>query len=126
MQQKLKVAALLLGLVAGTAASLAAQDYRYYDRDDDDYRYHDGDRDDYRQAVHVAREFGFRDGSTVAREDLYRGKRFNPNPRGRYDDADDGYRRSFGDKHEYREHYAEAYRQGYIRTYRQAEGYRER
>jgi hypothetical protein len=72
----------------------------------------------------VAREYGFRDGSSVAREDLWLGKPFNPNPRGRFDDDDHGYRRSFGNKHEYREHYAEAYREGYIRTYRSGEYYR--
>ena len=126
MKNTFKVAALVLGLVAGTAGSLAAQDYRYYDRDDDDYRYYEGDygRDNYRHAMHVARELGFRDGSEVAREDLWSGKPFNPNPRGRFDDDDHGYRRGFGNKHEYREHYAEAYREGYIRTYRSGAYYR--
>jgi hypothetical protein len=73
--------------------------------------------------MHEAREFGFRDGTTVAREDSYRGKPFNPNPRGRYDDADHGYRREFGSKHEYREHYIEAYRAAYQRSYRGYGGY---
>lgn len=125
MKEKLKVAALVLGLVAGGAGSLVAQDHRYYDRDDDDYRYdNDYGRDQYRQALHIAREFGFRDGTRVAREDLRLGKPFNSSPRGRYDDDDHGYRRSFGDKHEYREHYARAYRDGYIRTYQSGGDYR--
>ena len=43
-----------------------------------------------------------------------RGKPFNPNPRGPYDNADHGYRSQFGDKHEYREAYSAAYRNGYF------------
>lgn len=131
-----KMTALVLAVLAGTVGYAAAQDRGYYDRDDnrysdaDDYRY-DNDNDngygygrgDYGydnswRGLHVAREIGFRDGVQTAREDMGRRKRFNPNPRGRYDDADHGYNRAFGDKHEYREHYTEAYREGYRRTYR--------
>jgi hypothetical protein len=127
MKNTIKKAALLVSVLAGTVGFAAAQDYRYYDRDD--YRYGDNryenryyDRDDYhdnfRRGMHVARQLGFRDGAQVAREDMWRGKRFNPNPRGRYDDADHGYNRAFGDRHEYREHYTRAYREGYMSTYR--------
>jgi len=117
----------MLALLAGTAGYAAAQDYRYYDDDDqryydaDDYRYASRDYygyDNFRRGLRVAREIGFRDGASVAREDVWRGKPFNPNPRGRFDDADHGYRREFGSKHEYREHYARAYREGYIRNFR--------
>ena len=119
MKNKLRLAALVLTVVAGAAGFAAAQDYRYGDRDDnryydrDDYRY-----DNFRRGLHVARDVGFRDGAQVAREDMWRGKPFNPNPRGRYDDLDHGYRYEFGNKHEYREHYAEAYREGYMNTFR--------
>jgi len=122
MKNKLTTAALALTVLAGTAGYAAAQDYRYYDRDDqryydrDGYRYYD--RDDFRGGFHVARDFGFRDGAAVAREDMWRGKPFNPNPRGPYDDADHGYRREFGSKHEYREHYTQAYREGYQSAFR--------
>jgi hypothetical protein len=131
MNRKIKMAALVLAVVAGTVGYAAAQDYRYSDRDDnrysdrDDYRYQDRyhDRDDgrydhFRRGIHAAREFGFRDGAEVARGDMLRGKPFNPNPRGRFDDADHGYNRAFGNKHEYREHYTEAYREGYQSTFR--------
>ena len=149
MNNKLRLAALALAVVAGTAGYAAAQDYRYDDRDDnpyynrDDSRYYDRDdsryydRDDnryydrdsyrhgnFRRGMRVARQIGFRDGSQVAREDMWRGKPFNPNPRGRYDDADHGYRRQFGNRHEYREHYSEAYREGYQSTFRGNEYYR--
>ena len=67
--------------------------------------------------MHEAREEGLRDGAAVAREDMWRGKPFNPNPRGRFDDADHGYRSEFGNRHEYREHYTDAYREGYQHNY---------
>lgn len=139
MRTNFKMLAMIVTVLAGTAGIAAAQDGRYndgryYDNDDyrydnraydnDDYRYQNRsdnryyDRDDARQGMHEAREVGFRDGATVAREDSYRGKPFNPNPRGRFDDADHGYRREYGSKHEYREHYIDAYRQGYQRSYR--------
>jgi hypothetical protein len=127
--------AMIATVLAGTAVIAAAQDGRYYDHDDyrydnrqydrDDYRYQNNydsrsyDRDGFRHGIHEAREFGSRDGSAVAREDMVRGKPFNPNPRGRFDDADHGYRREFGSKHEYREHYIDAYRQGYQNTFSQ-------
>lgn len=127
---RIKMAAMVIAVLAGTAATGAAQDGRYYDRDDnryhdrDDYRYQNGyynqygyGDDNFRQGMHVAREFGYRDGAEVARQDSWRGKGFNPNPRGRYDDADHGYRREFGSKHEYREHYIDAYREGYQENY---------
>jgi hypothetical protein len=68
-----------------------------------------------------AYNIGYEDGATVAREDVARGKRFNSNPRGPYDDKDHGYRREYGDKHEYKDRYTDGYRQGYEANYR---GYR--
>ena len=134
MRTSFKTLAMIATVLAGTAGIAAAQDGRYYDRDDyrydnraydnDDYRYQNrydnryDSRGNFWQGMHQAREFGFRDGSAVAREDSFRGKPFNPNPRGRYDDADHGYRRQFGNKHEYRERYTDAYRAGYQRSYR--------
>ena len=126
MKYKLALAALALAVVTGASGFAAAQDGRYGDRDD--YRYNDNryyDRDDnYRRGFDVARDFGFRDGAQVAREDMWNRKRFNPNPRGRFDDADHGYRREFGDEHEYREQYSAAYRQGYRNTFRERGYYR--
>ena len=138
MKKQLTRAALAIAVLAGTVGYAAAQDDRYYDRDDnryydrgdgrydrdDSYRYYDHDGryydryDGYRRGIHVARETGFHDGADMAREDTWRGKRFNPKPRGRYDDKDHGYRHEFGSKHEYRERYAEAYRAGYGQAFR--------
>jgi hypothetical protein len=136
MKNKLALATLVLAVVASSTGFAAAQDYRYGDRDRDDNRYSDRDDnryydrdgdgnrygngyDSFRQGSRVARGFGFRDGSQVAREDMWKNKPYNPNPRGRYDDADHGYRREFGDKHEYRERYSEAYRNAYASAFRE-------
>src|SRR6266480_7540306 len=101
MKSKFTMAALTLAVLAGTVGYAASQDYRYdrdgdryYDRDDnryydrDDNRYYGHDGYGFHRGIHAAREIGFRDGAAVAREDMWRGKPFNPNPRGRYDDAD--------------------------------------
>jgi hypothetical protein len=135
MKTSFKSLAIIATMLAGTAGIAAAQDGGYYARDgyrydnraydNNDYGYNNRyyNHDGFRHGMHEAREFGFRDGAAVAREDSYRGKPFNPNPRGRFDDADHGYRREFGNKHEYREHYSEAYRAGYQRSYRGNDGY---
>jgi hypothetical protein len=127
MKINFKATALALALMTGTVGYAAAQNWGYHDRDD--YRY---DRDDYRgydrgydfrAGMHEAREHGFQDGAQVAREDVWRGKPFNPNPRG-HNHCDNGYSRGFGSLHEYREHYAEAYHQGYASAFRDGRYYR--
>ncbi len=60
---------------------------------------------------------GYRDGSSVAREDLANGKPYNPNPRGRYDDEDHGYRSEYGSKSAYKSQYASGYRDGYASAF---------
>ena len=81
------------------------------------WRDRDGYRDGYYQRDsyygNVGYRTGYQDGSDMAREDLYKGKHFNPNPRGRYDDKDHGYRREYGDKNYYKQQYTNGYRAGY-------------
>jgi hypothetical protein len=121
MKNRFTLAALALAVLAGTASYAKAQDY-----DRDDYRYqrgyqydrYDHGRENFRRGMNVAREVGYRDGAETARGDMWHRKPYNPNPRGRYDDADHGYRSEFGDRHEYREHYTEAYREGYMSAFR--------
>jgi hypothetical protein len=64
-----------------------------------------------------AYSYGYRDGSEVARQDMADGKRYNPNPRGRYEAEDNGYRGDYGSKDAYRAEYAQAYRSGYESTF---------
>jgi len=84
----------------------------------------DGDADDF-PAVYQdsgarfgdrAYQIGFRDGASVAREDVASRKPYNPNPRGRYDDEDHGYNNAYGNKRAYRQEYANGYRAGYQST----------
>ena len=128
MKHTFSVLALVFAVLAGTVGYASAQEGRYDDRDD--YRYqrdydHDSYHRDFREARQTAREIGYQDGMQVAREDSWRGKPFNPNPRG-HNHADRGYEREFGSLHEYREHYARAYYDGYSRAYqdhRDRDGY---
>jgi hypothetical protein len=132
MKRKLSLAALAFAVFAGTIGLATAQDGRSYDRDDDRYYHRDYDRDDYRydrdhdrhefrEGIQTAHQLGYQDGMQVGREDSWRGKRFNPSPRG-HNHADSGYQREFGSRHEYREQYARAYHEGYEHGY-QSNGY---
>jgi hypothetical protein len=58
-------------------------------------------------------DIGYQDGATMAREDQYKNKPFNPNPRARFGGRDNGYRREYGDKNGYRDQYTDGYRAGY-------------
>lgn len=80
-------------------------------RDDDDYR-----SAGYGNWASVAYNYGLQDGTQAGREDSYRGKQFNPNPRGS-NHADRGYIREYGDKNAYRAQYSDGYRAGYQKTY---------
>jgi hypothetical protein len=116
MKSVFRLAALALAVLVGSSFA-AAQDWRY-DRDDRGYGY-----DNLRHGIHEAREFGYRDGAQVGREDTWSGKPFNPDPRGRYAWANRGYRRDFGSLNEYQEQYARAYREGYMNSFRGRRGY---
>lgn len=69
----------------------------------------------------VGYNYGYQDGANVARQDMSSGKPYNPNPRGKYEDEDTGYRSVYGSKSAYRSQYAQGYRAGYESTFR---GYR--
>jgi len=84
--------------------------------------WHEGYRNDYRPGAYsydnTGYNIGYQDGSSVAREDIWKNKPFNPNPRGKYDDMDHGYRREYGDKNYYKSQYAAGYRTGYENAFR--------
>jgi len=65
----------------------------------------------------VAYDTGYQDGVTMAREDLYKNKPFNPNPRARFDGRDHEYRREYGNKNAYKGEYTDGYRAGYRATF---------
>ena len=114
MKRKFTLVAMAIAFLAGTVAFAAAQDWRY---EQNGNGYYDHGRDDFERGMDVAHDFGFRDGQQAGRGDLWSAKPFHPNPRGRFDGEDHGYRREFGSKHEYRQQYAQAYREGYERAY---------
>ena len=58
-------------------------------------------------------EVGYQDGVTMAREDQYKNKPFNANPRARFGGRDNGYNREYGDKNAYKDQYTDGYRAGY-------------
>jgi hypothetical protein len=89
------------------------RDDGYYDRSGRGYYGGGGERN-------VAYDNGWNDGSSVAQSDLAGGKNYNSSPRGRYDDADHGYRREFGDKRAYQSEYTAGYRAGYDSVFGQA------
>ncbi len=65
----------------------------------------------------IGYDTGYQDGVTVAREDQYKNKPFNPNPRARFDGRDHNYRREYGDKNAYKAQYTDGYRAGYQATF---------
>ncbi len=118
MKNLFRMAAFGLAVLVGSSFAVA-QDW---DHERDDYRY---DRaygyNHYQDGRRFAHQIGYQDGVQVAREDQWRGKPYQPYPRGAYRWADHGYRRDFGDVSEYREWYADGYRDGYQAAFR---GYR--
>jgi hypothetical protein len=127
MTNKIKTALMGFAFLLGSISLAAAQDYRYYNRDDyyndnyynndrSYYGYDSYDRGDFYRGMKVARTIGHEDGEAQAREDMWRGKPFNPNPRGG-NHSDRGYSRDFGSRQQYRQQYAQAYQRGYSRTF---------
>ena len=71
----------------------------------------------YRYHSRMGYDTGYQDGATMAREDMYNRKPFNPNPRARFDGRDNGYSRAYGDKNAYKAEYTDGYRAGYERSF---------
>ena len=67
--------------------------------------------------------FGYQDGSYMARRDMAQNKPFNPNPRNEFGDRTHGYNGSFGDKNYYRSQYTSGYAAGYESNYRGGRGW---
>ena len=108
------------GYNEGYRAGYSGNAYYRRDGDRDDFRsfHHDNWRGNSGRSNNIAFENGRIDGSTQARSDLDHRKSFNPNPRGRYDDEDHGYRRELGDKNAYKADYTAGYRAGYQSVFR--------
>jgi hypothetical protein len=66
----------------------------------------------------VAYDIGYRDGVSMGQHDFSRHKEFRPQKNDQYEDADRGYRKSYG----YKKDYKARYRDGFLRGY--ADGYK--
>ncbi len=61
----------------------------------------------------VAADFGYRDGVEQGQKDRSKGKEFRPRKNDRFEDADHGYHKEFGNKNFYKEQYRRAFVRGY-------------
>jgi hypothetical protein len=84
------------------------------------------DRDSYRQIERRAYDNGFRDGVRRGERDARSARRFDPTRHGDWRDADDGYRREYGDHNFYRRAFRTGFEAGYSQAYRRndSRGYR--
>ena len=66
-----------------------------------------------------AYDIGYRDGVAIGQKDSQKGKSFRPEKNDRFEDADHGYNKSYGDKNYYKSVYREGFQRGYSDGYRQ-------
>jgi hypothetical protein len=64
-------------------------------------------------------DVGYQDGVAMGQKDSQKGKSFRPQKNDRYEDADNGYNKSYGDKNQYKSAYREGFQRGYSDAYRQ-------
>ncbi len=77
------------------------------------------------EIARVAHDNGFRDGRNAGEKDAKKGRAFAFDRHDDWRDADDGYRRGYGDKEIYRREFREGFRAGYTEGYNAfARGYR--
>jgi len=95
------------------------------------YVYHGGpyDRDDRgryaRDVERIAHDNGYREGREAGEKDGRKGRSFSFERHDDWRDADEGYRREYGNKDFYRREFREGFRAGYTAAYNQfARGYR--
>jgi hypothetical protein len=77
-----------------------------------------------REVQRRAYDNGYREGSDQGRKDARDRRDFSFERHGDYRDADDGYRRSDGNKDSYRQFFREGFRAGYSQAFNQTAAYR--
>lgn len=70
-----------------------------------------------REVERVAHENGYREGRKAGEKDGRNGRSFAFDRHGDWRDADDGYRRDYGDRDFYRREFREGFRAGYTEGY---------
>ena len=104
----------VLALVGALAAAPACASGGYVYRGDRPYN-----RGYARDVERIAHENGFREGRKAGESDGRKGRAFAFDRHGDWRDADDGYRRDFGDREFYRHEFREGFRAGYTEAYNQ-------
>ena len=77
----------------------------------------------YRNIEQIAHQNGYREGREAGEKDGRRGRPFAFDRHGDWRDADDGYRREYGDREFYRHEFREGFRAGYTEAYNQYSRY---
>jgi hypothetical protein len=118
----ISAAALAVGVLASTTA--CASGYRYGDRGG--YGRYGGYGDPngyYRGGERIAYDNGFREGVKQGERDGRGNRRYDPARHGEWRDADDGFRREYGNHDVYRRNFRVGFEQGYSQGYRRYGGY---
>ena len=83
-----------------------------------------GDRDGYRDIDRRAYDRGFHEGLEAGEKDGSHHRGFEPSRHGDWRDADEGYRRGYGDREDYRRSFRSGFEAGYSQAYARWSGYR--
>jgi hypothetical protein len=111
--------ALVLGVIGWSSTACASYGYG------NNGRYGGYDRGRYIDSRYVERQAydrGFRDGLRAGERDGRGGRRYDPSRHGDWRDADDGFRREYGDHNLYRRAFRGGFESGYSQGYRQYDG----
>jgi hypothetical protein len=111
-----------LGSAACTTGYAYGGPGRYPDRGGYGYP----DRGYYAQIERRAYDNGYREGLKDGQHDGRDRRRYEPTRHGEWRDADDGYRREYGEKDYYRRSFRTGYEAGYSEGFRQYDSYRYR
>ena len=103
-----------LGLVAALGVAPACASGQYVYRGDRPY-YGGGGYG--REVERIAHENGYREGLKAGEKDGRKGRSFQFDRHDDWRDADDGYRRDYGDREFYRHEFREGFRAGYTEAY---------
>jgi hypothetical protein len=130
MRKTFRLVPIMVLALSAVASTACATGYAYGQRGT--YRdrgpYGDGgytDRGAYREIERRAYDNGYRDGLRRGENDGRSRHRFDPTRHGDWRNADDGFRREYGDHNLYRRNFRAGFEAGYAQAYRQSDrGYR--
>jgi hypothetical protein len=107
----------VLALVAAVGAAPACASGGYIYSGDRPYGRYGGDRGSVRDVERIAHQNGYHEGREAGEQDGRRGRSFSFDRRDDWRDADEGYRREYGDRDFYRHEFREGFLAGYADGY---------